>query len=466
MPSRLKLAVPSATAAAVLGIASAGTLGATMGACIDGNGLDLGDPPGLDATTPLDGGEGLDGGGDACSPDLTSDPANCGACGKICPSPATVTDGGAGGGTQVAACVASACTVACAPGRADCNGSAADGCEVAVLEDPRSCGACGVSCGSQACDAGACPYGVLIEDGGTFGQIAVNASAIFAGATAPVAGVFTLSKDGGVESLLARGTPGAGLTLDGAGHVTFADTAGSSISVAPTAIPIEAGAAAVLYPGITAPRQLTYASGALVWTQGYANGDLTAPSQSGIFTSGPALVVPSTSIVRNLATTAGAVYFAGQNWLGTPNEAPIAATPEDIYACAFPSCAAATPIATAQYRVWDVATDGKNLFWTAWGNVDEESGTLVACPLAACAPAVLASGLGKPEAIVSDGVTVYWYESGPGSLRSLAVPAAGAKAGAPRTLASGLVGVTNLVLDATYIYWDQPSLGEIDRLRR
>ncbi len=63
------------------------------------------------------------------------------------------------GGT--ATCAAGACTLTgCAPGFGDCNGVAADGCEVDLLDDPANCGACGNAClvanATASCDAGLC----------------------------------------------------------------------------------------------------------------------------------------------------------------------------------------------------------------------------------------------------------------------------------------------------------------------
>ncbi len=56
------------------------------------------------------------------------------------------------------ACVAGACGLgACAPGYGDCDGSAANGCEVNLRTTINSCGACGVSClFFQHCVDGAC----------------------------------------------------------------------------------------------------------------------------------------------------------------------------------------------------------------------------------------------------------------------------------------------------------------------
>jgi hypothetical protein len=76
--------------------------------------------------------------------------ASCGSCGNAC-NLANAT----------ASCVAGACAVArCNEGFADCDGNAANGCEVDLQSDALSCGACGRACvvpnAGAVCRAGRC----------------------------------------------------------------------------------------------------------------------------------------------------------------------------------------------------------------------------------------------------------------------------------------------------------------------
>src|SRR5207253_7451 len=73
---------------------------------------------------------------ESCCSGLCSDPAkdvsNCGMCGRVC-----------AGKNASWACQSTACAVTgCVLGFADCNGSAADGCEVATTTDSMNCGKC------------------------------------------------------------------------------------------------------------------------------------------------------------------------------------------------------------------------------------------------------------------------------------------------------------------------------------
>lgn len=88
------------------------------------------------------------------------DDAHCGACGNVCgdanvDGASTCEDANGDGQFE--------CVFTCKPGFADCNGIAADGCEVDLLSDVAHCGACGASCeydnATMACDgAGGCIF--------------------------------------------------------------------------------------------------------------------------------------------------------------------------------------------------------------------------------------------------------------------------------------------------------------------
>jgi hypothetical protein len=83
--------------------------------------------------------------------DVTSNAANCGACGFNCP-PAP---------NSVPVCVGSTCQIQCNPGFADCDGQIPGGCETNTQIDSNNCGGCGVRCPRAAnstplCTNGAC----------------------------------------------------------------------------------------------------------------------------------------------------------------------------------------------------------------------------------------------------------------------------------------------------------------------
>ena len=87
-----------------------------------------------------------------CEVATGSDPVNCGACGNVCNLTAVAEHG----------CQQGSCTiVACEVDAADCNGMAGDGCEILPDQDPLNCGACGNICdltnvAEPGCQAGSC----------------------------------------------------------------------------------------------------------------------------------------------------------------------------------------------------------------------------------------------------------------------------------------------------------------------
>jgi len=83
-----------------------------------------------------------------CEVDVTVDAENCGDCGTDCTSLPGVTTVG---------CTMSACRIdACESGRDDCDDDPTTGCEADIDSDPENCGRCGMSCGTGTCTAGVC----------------------------------------------------------------------------------------------------------------------------------------------------------------------------------------------------------------------------------------------------------------------------------------------------------------------
>ena len=91
--------------------------------------------------------------GSACA-NTASDPAHCGSCATSC-APENV---------KAPACSSGTCNyVGCQGGFADCDGNVANGCELATSTDVTNCGGCGVHCAgahvsANVCAAGACGY--------------------------------------------------------------------------------------------------------------------------------------------------------------------------------------------------------------------------------------------------------------------------------------------------------------------
>ncbi len=92
---------------------------------------------------------------DGCEVDLRSDVNHCGDCATACPAPPGATP----------SCVAGACHLAaCKSGFADCDKDTSNGCEIDLQGDVANCGSCGKACFGVAnaaakCSAGVCGVG-------------------------------------------------------------------------------------------------------------------------------------------------------------------------------------------------------------------------------------------------------------------------------------------------------------------
>ncbi|MEZ4407046.1 MAG: hypothetical protein R3A52_11285 [Polyangiales bacterium] len=108
---------------------------------------------------------------------LDTDPANCGRCGGACPTPPNASP----------VCVSRACGGVCRSGYADCNASMSDGCEVNVTSDVANCGACGAACrppnATGVCAGGLCGVASCASGYGDCNRVASDGCEVNLGAS-------------------------------------------------------------------------------------------------------------------------------------------------------------------------------------------------------------------------------------------------------------------------------------------
>ncbi len=103
-----------------------------------------------------------------CEVNLNSDIDHCGSCPNACPTPANAG----------ATCTGGSCGFTCNVDFADCDGQPANGCEVNLQTDPTHCGSCAGACNlgqaTPVCNAGACAVGSCNAGFGNCDGLAAN----------------------------------------------------------------------------------------------------------------------------------------------------------------------------------------------------------------------------------------------------------------------------------------------------
>jgi hypothetical protein len=137
-----------------------------------------------------------------CGANLSSDPANCGACSHVC-----------GATNDTPSCISGICNFTCTAGFAHCSGDDKTGCETPVSGDGLNCGYCAHSCQGASCSASACQPIQLATTATRPYAIAVDAAHIFW--TEASGAVMRAQLDGSAATPLATGQPTASfLALD------------------------------------------------------------------------------------------------------------------------------------------------------------------------------------------------------------------------------------------------------------
>jgi hypothetical protein len=377
-----------------------------------------------------------------CEVPITSDVANCGACGNLC--------GGMHATTKT--CDNGKCVFGCEAGYAKC-GTDADGCSTNTASDKTSCGQCGRNCLEGTCTASACSPVVLTKTEAFPNAMSLDATYVyFANGNNPTdgsgEGIFRVRKNsvctgastcssamvGGPKVVEPKSLAGDDQNLfwDSSGQMTHSDEGGLGVSSFSTSMMTLAGFSAV-------------ANGRIFWT----NLEGTNRVMSALLNTTDVQQIaigPAGSTSAGLAVDATAIYWADNAGkkvfkrslsMGVCNIDQSAAGPCPI-------------LATGLVSPWAIALDATSVYFSELG----DAGSINKVPKVGGSPKAIATNQGTPKSLVTDGVWIYW-----GSFT-------GATAGTIRRVrtdatcdgvACELVAVAplpnHLVLDDKALYW-------------
>ena len=344
---------------------------------------------------------------------------HCGACGSACPA------GGPTGWNGTGSCVAGQCKFSCYGGFANCNGDVKDGCEVS-LSDSNHCGTCGRVCDS-GCNNATCQWTKVTSGVSSPGAIALDATNVyFAAGTS----IYQLAKSGGTPTSIATITntassgPGE-IVVDG-GRVYFTDLGTSMVrsvavgggsekthavaekfklvglAVSTTqlfwttgfggsveSVPLAGGAKVTLASGQAFPSSVVHAGGFVYWTDTASPGGLW---KHGLAPGGNAEKLGADPHPGQLVVWGGTAYYAA---FGEIRKLPLAG-------------GTATGLASAS-SVWDVATDGSNVYWIVESST-AAAGAIRRVPVGGGPVFAISNYLKSPTRIAVDQSHVYWTD--------------------------------------------------------
>jgi hypothetical protein len=441
---------------------------------------------------------------DGCEANLKTDVKNCGKCAAPC-SLANATP----------ACSSGSCAVsACATGYADCDGTAANGCEVNLNTDAKNCGKCAAACSlanatstcsSGSCAVSACTTGFANCDGKAANGCEVNLSTDGnnCGACGTVCGAGSSCQGGTCkcsgacqQTVVEAAYQPVGLAVDST-NIYWTDVNTNGTYTYPSQYvtqtpqysgvimeaPIGGGTPLMLAWDMVAPEGITVDATSVYWTNVGSGqimkttiGKQMVPTNLYTDTSPPhAIAVNATNVFWNCedgtvktvplagASTATQVNFGSLPYSGdTPGGLAVDANnvyyAEDGNIWQLPansSLGKGTSLASGLTNPFGIAVDAHNVYWTNF-NTGTTTDSVMQIPISGATSVTVAPAQQEAIDIAVDSTSVYWTD-----LVARSVMKAPIGGGTPITLATLAAGQAfsfenvplGLAVDSTSVYW-------------
>ncbi len=377
---------------------------------------------------PVDAGLACSGGTTKCGArcvDLAVDPSNCGACGKLC-----------GGSHAVGTCTEGTCSLTCVGSFQDCDKNPANGCEVDVSSDPKSCGRCGHDCLGGACVNNRCQPVVLSPSEGNVAGIAVDATRVYwtSYSNGLVRSCPKTGCSGGATTLASGQQEPFGIAADGT-NVYWTETTGSAVRKC--AAGGCGGNPSTLASGQQNPFGIATDGVFVYWTNN-AGGEVRKCATGGC-SGNPTLLATVTNPAYVVVDKTGLYWTSGNS----------------VRRCST-SCANDSVLLANSGFVNQVATDGTNVYWGG--------SALYACAVNGCGgfPTIVTPG-NFPFGVVVDATDIYYSTPG---LSSIWKCPKGDCSGGPTVVSAAQSSPGQLAQDATAIYWGNYAGGAVVKIAK
>jgi hypothetical protein len=306
-------------------------------------------------------------------------------------------------------------TLDCQQGRADCNGLAADGCEIDLTSDATSCGVCGHGCQGGPCQSGLCQPTIVASGQGYAYHLAATEAAVYWTRTD---GSVLRALVGDAPELLAQGQNSPGDIVVDATRVYWANLGDGTIVSAPQG----GGPTTIVVPNAGQAWSLAVSATTLSWTD-TMTGEVRALALVG---GGPPILLATTQGAWSIAMDAKSVYWSTL-FAGAVLSAPIGGGPTTVLVSEFTAPA-------------DLALVGDRLFFGTANDAGVHAVAIAGGPMTTLAAK---GGFG----LAADDHHVYFGEY---DGRLARVPLGG---GEPEVLGIGPSTPTDIALSETTVYW-------------